>query len=59
MNRIKQMRTEREWRILGTALLVPLLELIFLLTEHGRGALRSELAESFSGIGATVLMLLA
>lgn len=59
MNRIKQMRTRREWLILGVAMLVPLHELISLFMEYGWGTVRNQLVEALAGVGAIVLMLLA
>lgn len=59
MNKMIQMRTRRGWLILSVAMLVPVLELMSLFAEYGRGAVRNKLAEALAGVGAIVLMLLA
>lgn len=59
MNRIIQLRTRREWLILGVAMLVPVHELTSLFMEYGWGTVRNELVEALAGVGAIVLMLLA
>ena len=59
MNRIIQLRTRREWLILGVALLVPIHEVISLYAEYGWGTVRNDLVEALAGVGAIVLMLIA